>query len=201
MIKISSINFVFTLWLLQSFTKPKLWLAGILQRSNSDLGIETVEKEKVQIGPRCCFLQIKKGKIERGRDRISIKKTNKKIVIHHTATQSGLWVELQRSPKTVLSYFVILFWHLILKSETLPHSWHNCSWKSKSVEELLSIITYLQSFNTGKLTGSQTWLKLLRTPANLHSFQRRKQELSCSDHYFPAVKEQLKQLTNSAKVI
>lgn len=132
MVKISSTNFVFTPWLLQSFTKPKLWLASVLQRPNCDLGIEAVEKEKVQIGPRCCFLQIKKGKTERGRDRITIKTTNKKIVIHHIATQSSLWVELRRSPKTVLSCFVILFWHLIFKSETLPHSWHNCSWRSKS---------------------------------------------------------------------
>lgn len=92
-------------------------------------------------------------------------------MIHYIATQSGLSVELWRSPKPVLFYFVILIWHLILKLETLPHIWHNCSWESKSVKEYLSNIPYLKSFNTGKLTGNQTWLMLLKTPANLHWFQ------------------------------
>lgn len=130
-----------------------------------------------------------------------LRKTKKKVMIHyHCCTVWAVSRAMKKKP-WVPFYFVILIWHLILKSETLPHSWRNCSWKSKSVEEFLSNIPHLQSFNTGKLTGSQTWLKLLRTPANLPWFQLRKQELRCCDHYFPAVKELLKKLTNSAKVM
>lgn len=116
------------------------------------------------------WVEIKSGR-EQQRQNFYKGKPREKIVIHSIATQSELSVEPWRSPKPVLFYFVILIWHLILKSETLPHSWHTCSWESKSVKEYLSNRPYLKHLNTGKLTGNQTWPMLLQTPANLHWFQ------------------------------
>lgn len=163
-------NFAFTSWLFHSCTKPMLWLADILQRPNCNLIIEPVGKEGVQTV--YCHFQVIRSRVESSRGRIPInKKPREKTVIPCIATQSGLSVELWRSPKPVLFYFVILIWHLILKSETLPHSWHNCSWESKSVKEYLSNRPYLKHLNTGKLTGNQTWPMLLQTPANLHRIQ------------------------------